>query len=81
MFSFVFLTTYLAKHTGRLGYCARLYAGRSIGSGMVEGAVKELIGTRLKQTGARWTVVNANRMAELCCVAHSDDWTQYWLAV
>ena len=32
---------------------------------MVEGAAKNLIGKRLKQTGARWLVGNADAMAEL----------------
>ena len=48
------LTGYFAAHTGRLNYCHRLYTGQSIGSGMVEGAAKNLVGRRLKQTGARW---------------------------
>ena len=72
------LTGYFAMHTGRLNYCHRLYTGRSIGSGMVEGAAKNLIGRRLKQTGARWEVDNVNRMAELCCLTYSDQWDLYW---
>lgn len=75
------VTAYFAKHTERLGYCQRLYSGRAIGSGMIEGACKQLIVRRLKQTAARWTVVNANRMAELCCVVHGDCWAEYWMAV
>jgi hypothetical protein len=55
---------------GRLPY----YTGRSIGSGRVEGAAKDLIGRRLKQTGARWCVEDVNRMAELCCLTYSDQW-------
>ena len=62
----------------RLNYCHRLYTGRSIGSGMVEGAAKNLVGRRLKQTGARWEVENVNRMAELCCLTYSDHWDLYW---
>jgi TorA maturation chaperone TorD len=72
------LTGYLAAHTTRLNYCHRLYTGRSIGSGMVEGAAKNLVGRRLKQTGARWEVENVNRMAELCCLTYSDHWDLYW---
>lgn len=74
------LTNYLAKHTERLNYCLRLYQGKSIGSGMVEGAAKNLIGKRLKQTGARWKVANVNKMAELCCLNYSNQWTDYWTA-
>ena len=72
------LTGYFAMHTGRLNYCHRLYTGQSIGSGMVEGAAKNLVGRRLKQTGARWEVDNVNRMAELCCLTYSDHWDLYW---
>jgi hypothetical protein len=72
------LTGYFAAHTGRLNYCHRLYTGQSIGSGMVEGAAKNLVGRRLKQTGARWRVENVNDMAELCCLTYSDHWALYW---
>ena len=72
------LTSYFAAHTERLNYCHRLYTGQSIGSGMVEGAAKNLIGKRLKQTGARWVVGAVNKMAHLCCLTYSDHWSLYW---
>jgi hypothetical protein len=72
------LMSYFAVHTERLNYCHRLYTGQSIGSGMVEGAAKNLVGRRLKQTGARWQLDNVNRMAELCCLTYSDHWDSYW---
>jgi hypothetical protein len=72
------LTGYFAAHTGRLNYAHRLHTGRSIGSGMVEGAAKNLIGKRLKQTGARWVVGNADAMASLCSLSYSDHWDLYW---
>jgi hypothetical protein len=62
-----------------LGYAERLTRGQSIGSGLVEGACKQVIGRRMKQTGARWRVRRANRMATLCCTFHSDSWDAYWL--
>jgi hypothetical protein len=74
------LLGYFSKHTSRMNYCARLYAGRTIGSGMVEGAAKNLIGKRLKQTKALWLVENVQRMAVLCCSHYSDTWTAYWTA-
>ncbi len=72
------LTGYFAPHTGRQNYGHRLDTGQSIGSGMVEGAAKNLVGRRLEQTGARWEVDNVNRMAELCCLTYSDHWDLYW---
>jgi hypothetical protein len=72
------LMSYFAAHTERLNYCHRLDTGQSIGSGMVEGAAKNLVGRRLKQTGARWVVANVNKMAELCCLTYGDQWGLYW---
>ena len=72
------LTGYFAAHTGRLNYAHRLHTGRSIGSGMVEDAAKNLIGKRMKQTEARWVVGNADAMARLCCLSYSDHWDLSW---
>src|SRR5207249_1030504 len=43
-----------AGHQERLGYTLRLRRGQGIGSGLVEGSIKQLVNRRLKQTGARW---------------------------
>jgi hypothetical protein len=72
------LVAYLAPHAGHTDYRRRLAEGRSIGSGMVEGACKTVVGRRLKQTGARWRVRRAERMASLCCVLYGDQWEAYW---
>jgi hypothetical protein len=44
----------------------------------VEGACKQVIGRRMKQTGARWRIRRANRMAALCSTLHSDTGDPYW---
>ena len=72
------LTKYLGNHTKHLNYAAQLASGRTIGSGMVEGACKNVIGRRLKQTGARWRIRRANRMATLATTLYSDQWNRYW---
>jgi hypothetical protein len=69
---------YFARRAALLGYAGRLAAGQSIGSGLVEGACKQVIGRRMKQTGARWRIRRANRMATLCCTLHGDTWDTYW---
>ena len=74
------LRNYLAKHSTHLDFPTRLADGRSIGSGQVEGACKNLIGRRLKQTGARWAFRRVNRMGVLCCLVYSDHWKSYWNA-
>jgi hypothetical protein len=72
------LEHYLAAHADHLRYAQRLAEGRVIGSGQVEGACKHWIGRRLKQTGARWCIDRANRMAGLCALKYSDQWQTYW---
>ena len=72
------LSHYLHPHAERLNYRQRLDEGRPIGSGLIEGACKNYIGRRLKQTGARWNVINANRMATLGSLVYADQWSAYW---
>jgi hypothetical protein len=72
------LRSYFEPHVDHTGYASRLRSGQSIGSGLVEGACKQVIGRRLKQTGARWKVRRAERMATLCAIQASDQWDTYW---
>lgn len=72
------LAGYLGSHAERLNYAERLAEGRSIGSGLIEGACKNYLGRRLKQTGARWLIPNANRMATLGSLIYADQWAAYW---
>jgi hypothetical protein len=72
------LVGYLGPHADHTAYRQRLAEGRSIGSGMVEGACKTAIGRRLKQTGARWRVRRLERMAALCCLHYGDQFDAYW---
>jgi hypothetical protein len=68
---------YFAAHMGRLNYAKCLADGKSIGSGVVEGAAKTL-GLRLKARGARWKNKNARAMAALVCARNGDEWSGYW---
>ncbi len=72
------LAAYLRPHTKHLDYPKRLASGRPIGSGCIEGACKNYLGRRLKQTGARWLAPNANRMATLGSLVYADQWNEYW---
>jgi len=72
------LRGYLESNRKRLCYRQRLAEGRAIGSGQVEGACKNMIGVRLKQTGARWQVPRLNRMTVICSVRYSSHWKKYW---
>ena len=69
---------YLEPHREHSDYAGRLRQGQSIGSGMVEGACKTVVGKRLKQTGARWRVRHAEQMVALCGLLYSDLWDEFW---
>jgi hypothetical protein len=69
---------YFAAHQGRLNYAARLRRGEPIGSGLVEGSIKQLLNRRLKQTGARWKVGHVGRFVELAALADSPEWHAFW---
>jgi hypothetical protein len=72
------LRGYFENNRERLKYCERLSEGRAIGSGQVEGACKNLIGSRLKQTWAEWKVDRLNRMATVCALRYGGQWKNYW---
>lgn len=74
------LAAYVAKHPARLDYAARLAAGQSIGSGAVEGAIKQQVNLRMKRTGARWRVEHVGPLVELRALSHTPDWQALWTA-
>jgi hypothetical protein len=74
------LAGYIAKHPTRLDYAGRLASGRSIGSGLVEGSIKQLVNLRLKRTGARWRADHVGPLVELIALADSPDWHPFWTA-
>jgi hypothetical protein len=69
---------YFAGHQERLGYALRLRRGQSIGSGLVEGSIKQLLNRRLKQTGARWKVEHVGPFVELGALAAGPEWQAFW---
>jgi hypothetical protein len=69
---------YFAAHQGRLNYAGRLRRGEAIGSGLVEGSIKQLLNRRLKQTGARWKVGHVGRFVEFAALADSPEWHAFW---
>jgi hypothetical protein len=69
---------YFAGHQDRLNYALRLCRGQSIGSGMIEDSIKQLLNRRLKQTGARWKMEHVGPLVELHALANSPEWNAYW---
>jgi hypothetical protein len=69
---------YFAANQDRLNYALRLRRGQSIGSGLVEGSIKQLLNRRLKQTGARWRVEHVGPLVELGALAAGPEWQAFW---
>lgn len=72
------LAGYVAKHPTRLGYAERLASGRSIGSGLVGGGIKQLVNLRMKRTGARWRGEHVGPLVELIALADTPEWQPFW---
>ena len=62
----------------RLNYALRLRRGQSIGSGLVEGSIKQLLNRRLKQTGDSWKVEHVGPFVELGAFAAGPEWEAFW---
>jgi len=69
---------YFAHHQDRLSYALRLRRGQSIGSGLIEGSIKQLLNRRLKQTGARWKAAHVGPFVELGALANGPEWQAFW---
>jgi hypothetical protein len=73
------LLNYFAGHSRRLNYALRLRRGQAIGSGLIEGSIKQLLNRRLKQTGARWKTQRVGPFVELCALADNPaEWQDFW---
>jgi hypothetical protein len=72
---------YFAGHQVRLGYAVRLRRGQSIGSGLVEGSIKQLVNLRMKRTGARWRVAGVGSFVEFIGMADGPEWQEYWASL
>jgi hypothetical protein len=69
---------YFSGNKDRLNYAQRLRRGQSIGSGLVEGTVKQDLNKRMKQTGARWKVAHVGPFVELGALAAGPEWQGLW---
>lgn len=72
------LARYLQENQDSLWYATRLKQGLSIGSGLIEGACKTMVGARLKVNSARWRVRRAERVAALRCLDYGQQWEAFW---
>lgn len=72
------LLGYINNNRYRINYPELEKKGYPIGSGVVESACKRIVGTRLKQSGMRWSRTGAQKMLNLVCFMRSKRWDEYW---
>jgi hypothetical protein len=66
---------------GRMGYALRLRRGQAIGSGLVEGTIKQRVNLRMKRSGARWLAERVGPFVELLALADSSEWSEFWASM
>jgi hypothetical protein len=68
---------YLGKHDHRMPYAALRSRELDIGSGAVEGAVRNLVGIRLDGPGMRWGRDRAEMVMQLRCIVLNGQWKSF----
>jgi len=74
------LQTYITNHKEQMAYDKFRAQGFDIGSGLIESACKTVVQQRLKLPGARWKIVNAQRILSLRVCHLNLDWEPFWQA-
>jgi len=69
--------TYLNKRADKIGYGALRRRDLVISTGIVEGAVKCLIGKRCDHGGMRWIPERAQAVIQLRCIEANGDWRAF----
>jgi hypothetical protein len=69
---------YLERNRKHMRYEICLAKGYPIGSGVIEGACRNLINDRLELTGMSWTLQGAESMMRLRAVHINKDWDAFW---
>ncbi len=72
------LKQYLRTHGERMRYQAFREQGAPVGSGTVESACKNVVGSRMKRGGMRWKVERAEGVLALRCALLSERWQDAW---
>ena len=68
---------YLDKRIEKMNYKCLLEQDLEISSGMVEGAVKNVIAKRFDDGGKRWIKERAEALLQLRCIEINDDWDAF----
>ena len=68
---------YLEKRLPQMNYQALADQDLELGSGMVEGAVKNLVGARFDSGGSRWIRERAEALLQLRCIEQNGHWDAF----
>lgn len=68
---------YLEKRQASLNYDELIQQDLELGSGAVEGAVKNIIGARFDHGGMRWIKERAEALLQLRCIEANGDWDAF----
>lgn len=68
---------YFSTHRERMRYGDYIAAGYPIGSGVIEGACKHVIGDRMCCTGMRWDFEGAQPMLDLRVTKLNNEWEEF----
>ncbi len=68
---------YLEKRVHQMNYKELTAADLDIGSGAVEGAIKNIIGARFDMGGMRWIRERAEALLQLRCIEVNGDWERF----
>ena len=68
---------YLERRLPKMRYQTLLEHDLEIGSGAVEGAVKNIIGARFDSGGSRWIRERAEPLLQLRCIEANGDWDKF----
>lgn len=69
---------YLQRNRRRMNYFELQQNKLPVGSGVVEAACKNLIGTRMKKSGMRWTIDGGQAVLTLRSLILSNRWEHFW---
>ena len=71
------VVTYFRTNRQRMRYDQYLAAGYPVGSGVIEGACKHVVGDRLCGTGMRWEIEGSQPMLDLRVTQLNGEWNQF----
>lgn len=69
--------TYIEKRQASMNYDELMAQDLELGSGPVEGAIKNIIGQRMDHGGMRWIKERAEAVLQLRCIDRNGDWDAF----